>query len=590
MTTSDQMESGAEIDPMPVGGVVMALPVDAADSPEIDESDKPERPKVAIPTKRPEVKRPDVKRSAEDREVSGGARPDTKAISDIRASEDQSLKAMLDGLGAVGGFKIKLSRKEPTEWPDSETRRMVQVGGHLYDYYESMDESDIQKKHGGGKYELKIFRKNAKGSFEFFTQRTIQIAGDPRTDDVHRSPVPVRDTTPARETTQEAPSVVNKVMDVMERQLEAARSGAAPKHDTAPYELMIKALNDQLARQQDEMRQMRQELAVARNVKPEPDPIKDKLLGSLIDGESGRITSLRLQHESETNQLRQSMRDLEDRLRDRADRDLATARAAHEREIAMIRMSHESAITAIRSAADSTGVATKSAADTSQKLLESDIKRLEKENDRLQDELKELRGRKDKTVIEQLKDMKAIKDAFGIEDDDKDESAVDKIIGVLSDPAAVQAARDIIRGPQAPVAPPPQAPRKIARAPGKPRTVRNKQTGEIFHVGDNGELVPVAQEQPAAPAQPQLPQVSAEEAAQILGYMERAFEGSQEPEVFAQTAKAALAGREEIFTALRELGVDGFLSKVAKLPSSSSLATQAGRNWTRKLGKALVGE
>jgi len=41
---------------------------------------------------------------------------------------------------------------------------------------------------------------------------------------------------------------------------------------------------------------------------------------------------------------------------------------------------------------------------------------------------------------------------------------------------------------------------------------------------------------------------------------------------------------------LRDHGVDGFMSKVAKLQSASPLASQAGRNWVRKVGKALVGD
>ncbi len=37
-------------------------------------------------------------------------------------------------------------------------------------------------------------------------------------------------------------------------------------------------------------------------------------------------------------------------------------------------------------------------------------------------------------------------------------------------------------------------------------------------------------------------------------------------------------------------GVDLFMTKVAKLPGSSPLASQAGKNWLRAVGALLVGE
>jgi len=45
-----------------------------------------------------------------------------------------------------------------------------------------------------------------------------------------------------------------------------------------------------------------------------------------------------------------------------------------------------------------------------------------------------------------------------------------------------------------------------------------------------------------------------------------------------------------VLAVIRNRGVDGFLTDVAKLEGTSPLASQAGRNWTRKVGKALLGE
>jgi hypothetical protein len=92
----------------------------------------------------------------------------------------------------------------------------------------------------------------------------------------------------------------------------------------------------------------------------------------------------------------------------------------------------------------------------------------------------------------------------------------------------------------------------------------------------------------------ELPEIDPENIQRLVGFLERAYDGKQDPEVVARSSRTAVP--EEVMTWLRQndteqvSGVDLFMSKVAKLPSTSSLSTQGGRNWLRKVGKALVGE
>jgi hypothetical protein len=80
----------------------------------------------------------------------------------------------------------------------------------------------------------------------------------------------------------------------------------------------------------------------------------------------------------------------------------------------------------------------------------------------------------------------------------------------------------------------------------------------------------------------------------LVNYLERAFQSRQAPEVVAQSGRTAIP--DNIIGWIRDndsrgtSGVDLFMSKVAKLPGTSPLQTQAGRNWLRKVSKALTGD
>jgi len=535
-----------------------------------------------------------------------GAPRESVHIREIRAAEDSSLKDFLDQLGTEGSYKIAVHRVAPEEWDDPKTGVRVQTKGLLRNYDRAIDEDFIAKAHGGGKYVLRILCKNAKGSYKFFTQRTIEVAGDPRVDDVHRTrPQPQA---PATAAAGENPGIVREAFSVLKDQLERANERPAPTQPRIdPAVQLVLEQNREDMRRRDEQHakemerrdrentELRREISELRDRKPAEDPIKEKLLGSLIDGESGRISGLRLQHESEIRQLRDNHAEELRRRDDRYERDVAAVRSGYEREIAALKTSYELA-----------AASAKQATDTSIKLLERDIARLERDIDRLTRENTDLRGRKDKSIIEQAKEFEAIKDALNL-DDGSDKTAVDKVVEVISSPAVGEIAQRIFGG-----SPPAVAQQVVAaqqpRVQARPRVVKTPDGQTFLAVpGPDGQVqlrpakkkpkvIPATTNPDGTVATPeiQLPQVDPASVAMVVRYLESAYASNQDPEIVAQSQRSSVP--EEILSWLRQhdtesvSGIDLFLAKVANLPSSSPLATQRGKNWIRRVGKALVGD
>lgn len=555
-----------------------------------DNSDVP--PPIALvdtapePEPKPEVKgdakpkaekpAPKVKAKEEDEEESGGAGrvAMTKEMKEIQANEDRAVKDTLDDLGEVGSFKIKLSRVEPEEFPDPVTRVRVKTAGHLRDYFEKIDESLIQKNHGGGRYRLQFFKKNGQGGkMTFFTSRTIDVTGDPRLDDVPRT-IPAAPT--SGPTVMMPPAEDGKVataaLGMAERMMDKMASQQPPAADHKPYEMMIQAQAAQIERQSLEMAELRRMIATA-NQTPK-NPLEDKLISKLVDEDSARMQALRMQHESEMRTVKEHQYEDIKRIEQRHERAMADMKASFERELASMRNTQD----ILRSTQQTS-------TEVSTKMLEGQIRSLEREVASKDKELAELRARKDKSLIEQIKEMKTLKEAITGDEDEAEQSTVDKLIDAV--PQMMPQIQSMFgKGPQAAAAPAP-----VQQAPRKRQVIKGPQ-GERYIQGKDGNLVLVAPKPaPLAPGEPQIPQVPPAQVAQIVNLLERAFEGNQPPEVVAQSVRPMIAGQEEILQAVRALGgVDAFLAKVANLPSSSPLLTQAGKNWVRKFSKELVGD
>lgn len=528
-----------------------------------------------------------------------GERP-SPVMTAIRTDEEKSLRDWLDELGTQGAFKVQLRRDKPKTFRDPTTKKEVKVDGYLETYDHTIDEDFIKREWGGGTYYLKITRRSADGSFKFEKglHRTLEIGGDPLLD---RLPVnTVEPTGPASTApVSESPVVVKEMFGFLRDQMDRTQR-PEPKGLDPAVQMMFEQLRADAAARNAELAEARRELAAARNEKPAGDPVKDKLLDQMMSGQSGHVEALRLRYEAELRQTkelaaaelqraRQQAEDDAKRTWDRFERMMTELRSAHERELATVRTSMEVSATA-----------TKSSSDVQGRLYESEIRRLERENGELRAELKELRAKKDKTLLEQVKDIEGIKDALGM-DGEGEKTGFDKAIDLLNNPATAEFVKGVV-GTKGPAAPAPAQPAAPA-VPQRPQLAKMPDGTRVW-VHPNGQVTPAKKKPKVIPAAvnadgsttPEivLPQVDEATMTTLIGYLERAFQAGQEPEIVAQSGRSMVP--DEILAWIRDnhteqvSGVDLFMSKVAKLPGTSPLSAQAGRNWLRKLGKALVGE
>jgi hypothetical protein len=570
--------------------------LDALDTPE-SEPDKPEPSERRYQAQRKLAKEANAKEAkdanaAPDDDIdesrrSRPAKPISKELQQVRIAEDATLRDIVMALGTEGSYRIRVSRIEPEQFRDPVTNQMVPVSGFLKNYYSPVDEEVLQKNHGGGRFTVQIFRKNATGAFVHFAQRTVPVVGDPKLDDTFRQIAPpgiAHAPAPAKDA--DSPSIVKEVFGVMKDQLDRAHASAATaqQHQHRPIgpdpgmQQVIELLKLQLQTMQSQLDKAMAELTAVRTAKPETDPFKDMMIKNLFENDSARINELRARYESELRTLKDNHQAEIRLLRDQFDRDRSELKQMHQSEMNLVKQTLEIQLQTA-----------KGGYDTNMKLAEHENRRISKENDELKTDNKELRAKKEKGPLEIVKEAEQIKDALGA-GDAEDKSNWDKAIEAI--PVVIEGAKSYFgKGEQ---------PQQQQQAGGnsqalqtKRKIVEDKSTGQKFVLEENGTLRPVKKKPPAPPqpgpnGEPPIPVIAPEQISTIVSYLERAYASGQEPEIVAQSGRAMVPA--EILTAIRDHGVDGFLSKVAKLPSTSPLSNQAGRNWVRLVGKALVGE
>jgi hypothetical protein len=502
----------------------------------------------------------------------------------IRNQEDLSLKEYLDSLGSQGSYKVNITRELPRSIRVN--GKEISTEGHLDTVDCNADEEYIKREFGGGKYKLRIMKKNGKGSFLFEAHRTVTIAGDPNTD---RLPNAQAAAAPSLAQDNGGPTILKEVLGVMNTQLERAQAAQQPRGIDPAVQQMIEQMNRQSDQREKQMAALQARIDAMSNQKPEVDPLKDKMLNSLMDGNAGHVEALRIRQESEIRQLKESAHQDLARVQDRHDRDVSAMRASHELALASVKASYDREIAAMRHLQQVTEQATGASQGIQVTTLTRDIARLERDNTELRQEVRELREKKDKPLLEQMKDMNAIKEALGV-DEGGEKSGLDKLADLLTNPEAVATVAGIFQKKEA-------APAPVQAIALKPRIVQSRTTRDRFVQQPDGQLIPVKKIPKVVTqedgSQLVLPDIPPEQVAIVIQYLERAFSAGQEPVIVAQSGKAILPadilswiqGNDNDHTN----GVDLFLSKVAKLPSTSPLASVLGRNWVRKVGKALVG-
>jgi len=519
----------------------------------------------------------------------------------IRIAEDRTLREWMETLGTEGAYKIQISRSSPSVAWDTATRRNVAVKGHLATVtdLDNIDEEYLQREFGGGTFRLKVTRP---GNAQYAAHRTVEIAGEPRLDRLpSSSPPPVPQAMAGGQAASDSPGVITEAMKMVKE----AYADRAPKGMDPVVQMMFDQMRALTESQSREMTALRAELAAERTRKPDTDPFRDKLMNSMFEGESATTARLREAHATEIRTLKEGFAQERAQVEARHDRVISDMNAAHARQIDNYKSSFEREIKAME---NSHAVALASANTTANVLkasLESEVRRLERENTEARAELKELRAaaRDEKDTLSQLKKFKEIKEAFTGDEDGQDASTIGQIAAMV--PSVIEGVGAIMnnRGGSAAAAQAQAAVQAQAAAiPARPQRfapgqmVQDPKTGQIMKVGPDGVLRPARKKPKEITTedgrQVEAPVVEPENAKKLVAYLEAAFNGNTEPAVVVRSAGAVIPA--EIIQWIREndteqtSGVDLFMRRVVNLPSNSPLASQAGRKWLRDLGRALI--
>lgn len=507
-----------------------------------------------------------------------GGNRETKAAGELRNNDDRAIKEWMEELSSSGAIRVKVERTSPKTW------KGLNVGGNLARYDHPIDEDWVRDHHGGGDFLLTVQKPRTTGAgWVYAGARVLHIAGDPRTDDVYRDKA-----TEATTTSAPTSAIVDKTFSVLERELANARSQSSQGGlDTHTIQAITAPMQAQVDHMATMLREAQRQLAQAQQTKPVVgDEFRDRMIDKLLDGDSARINALRGQYESELRQVKQSALDNEARLRDSFERDKQALFMSHEREM-----------NAIRGAYDLKVASQEQTAATARALMDSEIRRLQADLSEAKAELVALRAKKDKTILEQASEFAAIKEAIGEITGDKEEekkSTLEKVIEVAGNLPAVQGVIGKLAGEGGGVQ---QAQMPVPRAVAPQGRLLTGPDGNLYRQLPTGQVqllrrrpapaaVPGATPAPVGPVEPPLPEIAPATLKIAVDFLETAFRNGSAPDDVASSVRSMVPG--DVIAAIRDLGIDGFLTKVAKISSDSPLATQGGRNWARKLGSALL--
>jgi len=502
---------------------------------------------------------------------------DTPVRRQIREQDEQGLLDYLNSLQSETPIKVTVERLQP------KTHQGRNIAGTLESYEESISEEDIKEYFGGGKYKLVIRTPDAKGSWRYAAARTIQIAGDPKVDNLI-------DTS----SSMQSPDAVKAAMRMSESMAERALRRADEERERAmagSKDSSLEFVMAEMAALREQMASKDERIFELVTKKPESSAA-ELLLGKAIEGESARITAMRSQIDSELR-IKNEMHKAEiDRLHDRYEAIAARQDDAHKREIANLERTFASQMESLKTAHNSVVEGYK-----------REIVHLDRQLTVAQTEVAELRARKDKGLVESMTEMAAVKEAIdafsGRDDDDKPSSTWERIANtVMGSPLAEGVAARLSGGvtneavmaaansrPEADEEPEIPLNRPVQLPDG--RIIVRQADGTILQLRTKrAPAVPV----PDPNADPTEAIVTDEEMTRAIQFMESALAGDTDPGDFARAARNLVPSLTSgpLQELLKTQGVDAFLVRVAKLSPGSSLLSQAGKNWTRKVAAALL--
>lgn len=503
----------------------------------------------------------------------GGARREPITSADaISNADEKSVFEWLSDIGSGATVRIKLYRTSPSTWKGHN------IKGYIDDYAEAFTENDIRERCGGGKFQVKTYKTAAKGGWQYAGTRSFDVSGDPKVtgelagdDDEVVTVPPLEGPATAR-----AMGAIERVADNERKRAERLEDEVRQNRNNSgtdmgmlnamlePMKLQMKAIGDQLLAAQKALADKDTKIVELLTRKPE-STFQDKLLDKMVDGESARIEGLRENHASELRQIRENHAAELRQSREHAKDELDQREKSHNREIDNMNRSFGQATDGLKLGYDGRIEA-----------LKSRIADLESRLTQLGAEHGALVARKDEGPIEQMEKFALLKNAMeglGIGGGQEQGSVFERIaMGVLDSPLVKAVAN---RVEQAPAAPPPQQQRR--RRPQQQAPV----TQDVQVPADGSPAAPGT----AVPAKTTI-KLNPNDIKVAVGFMENAVRNNQDPIQFAESAKSMVPG--DILLVIKQMGVEEFLTKVAKVDESSPLMSMAGKNFLRKVVNYLL--
>jgi hypothetical protein len=493
----------------------------------------------------------------------------SKPEAEHKLKKDRTFYEFLDNFAGQSSVRCELFRDQPRMWAGKNTRGYVTT-------YDGTDLTiaEIQAAHGGGTFRLVIKTPTKSGRWVIRDQYTIEIQGDPIIAGLNPSPT---EATASQEKTSMSDEAVKQAFEFARSATEKAES----RNNGSDLEV-LGGLMENFQKTQEHSNTQLLDFLKAQTNQPKDNAAEQvfELMKTNLQGEGSRLAALRDAHEAELRQKATFHEGQIERLQDRHDRDMQSAKDAALREIDGLKTANAAAIEAF-----------KNGFEMRLEALKETVKRYEREIDQKNQELVELRARKEKGPLDALKEMAAIKtamDEFSPSggDDDEPKGLAAKALDALG-PLAERFAMNLSAPAAAPEAPAQLPPGgeddPIVEVKMSDGSTRQMPRSQLIHLQQMQARQQAEAEAAAAGPQMNLPP---EQIQVAVTYMENAFNNQIDPEVFAQSARSSVPG--EIIDFLKEHGVDPFIDIVAKLGPDSVLASVRGRTFVRKVAECLL--
>lgn len=534
-------------------------------------------------------------------------------VSDL-GFEDASQSSMVElqewaNTTAVDGLTYKIYRLEPEHYLGKK------IAGYLTKVTTLPTEETILSRWGGGKYQLKAYKRDNKGRFSYNRAFTLDVAGDPIVEsagptlvkppeDVQLSKLVLEKMERVSEAERHRASRLeeklqeynnrggfdDKTLELIQSQIDQAKEDAREyrrlfeesrnqKPDTKVYEMMIEQARrdtesarrdaenarQEAIRMRDEQRaeveRLRHEQQEAMNSNP-----TNKLLETVLIGRNAELTQMREQFESERRMLMQNSESEVKRVHERYERILSELKEDHKRTVEFMREDHKREVDLLRGSYESRIQTLELSTTGKENLTAQRVQFLEQELKTSRNDLEKLRAEKQKDPIETLQEIVMLKEAMedltGNRSGDEDEKPTwERVLDKISPVAQAVATR--LGNPM----PGAVTPQEMAMIQAQQQAALQAANTEMAH----NEVA--AQEQAVQAAQ-------SAEVAKLVAFIEGAIRSGTSPEDFVRSAKSLIP--VDVLKIIVDYQADELADMINTAQPGTIIASQEGRNFLRK--------